>query len=510
MYTLNAVPDKEARITGALEISARRGPDSSAYRSVDAKCIFGSNRLAIQGGDAGKQPFDLGHLTVSYNGEIYNWREWSPESEFDGLAIAKAYQLGGVSSLSSLRGEFALSIWDRSAKRLILARDAFGRRPLYFAFIEGGLTWASTESELLKLMNRSPILCAGMRSSTYRHAFAVQEPYSSFRGIWSLPPGHFMVVNERGLELTRFFTPRRSLSAARESYLNFVSAMKTSLATRLNANTPVAIPMSGGVDSGIIAFTANRLRVPFEVFSVVSMFGKRTREADTICRRIERLDGAKAVHLLEVTEWDYELALSDIFTKCCFDSARFDSGAIGLHRVLREVQSRGIRIVLDGTGGDELFHGYKFRDEFQRPSEWPSDYDSNSYFYSLWTSLLDYNGKVERLGGHFSIEARFPFQDESLLECSLGLPATKRLKWPLRQFLADHCDYGELLPMDIGAKYGFSTQGRSASEVANRMEASWMRSHGIREMPQEAPLPFPFRIGAKCSQIAWSTADSML
>ena len=457
---------------------------------------MGGNRLAIRGDRESRQPLRSENTTVYYNGEIYNWRAWHPDSNYDGFAIATAYRNHGLDGLRALRGEFAIALWDHHARRLLLARDAFGRRPLYFCFVQGGIAWASTESALLQLADIPARYCASVQSSTYRHQFAVQEPYTSYDRIWSVPPGHVLVCDRGAVSLQRYYEPPTAYARPEhEAYEGLETAMQRSLSSKLSHDGCVAIPMSAGIDSGIIAFTANRMNVQFEVFSIVAMFGKETREAAAIYERARRLDGAEKIHFLEVTEDDYRAAIDDVFSNGCFNSARFDTGAVGLHKVLREVRRRNLRVLLDGTGGDEFFHGYKFRDEIQRPDGWPHDFDSCPMHYSTMTTLLDNNGKVERLGGHFSVEARFPLQDEEIFECASSLRPRSTLKWPLRRYLLEKCDYGPSLTADIEEKFGFSVQGRALDSVVLEMRDAWLRARGLSSVPSRAPTTFPFPIG---------------
>jgi asparagine synthase (glutamine-hydrolysing) len=508
IFAFRTGPDLVERLREAVRCMSRRGPDDFSLSEVAVGCIMGGNRLAIRGDAESRQPLHSENTTVYYNGEIYNWRAWHPDSNYDGVAIATAYKNHGLDGLRALRGEFAIALWDHHKERLLLARDAFGRRPLYFCFVEGGIAWASTESALLQLADIPTRYCATVQSSTYRHQFAVQEPYTSYDRVWSVPPGHVLVCDRDNLSLQRYYEPPTAYAhPEKEAYERLETAMQRSLSSRLLHDGGVAIPMSAGIDSGIIAFAANRMDVPFEVFSIVAMFGKETREAAAIYERARRLDSAEKIHLLEVTEEDYRVAVDDVFSDGCFDSARFDTGAVGLHKVLREVRGRHLHVLLDGTGGDEFFHGYKFRDEIRRPAGWPQDFDSCPMHYSTTTTLLDNNGKVERLGGHFSVEARFPLQDEDIFECASSLRPRSTLKWPLRRYLLEKCDYGPSLYADIDEKFGFSVQGRTLDVVVLEMRDAWLKARGLNSMPTQMPTRFPFSIGQ--TNVAKSNLDGV-
>jgi asparagine synthetase B (glutamine-hydrolysing) len=192
---------------------------------------------------------------------------------------------------------------------------------------------------------------------------------------------------------------------------------------------------------------------------------------------------------------DYLEALSNIYKHDYYVSARFYTGAIPYYCVARAVRQRGIRVVLDGTGGDELFHGYKFRDDYRAVPDWPRTWDRIPYFYSLYTSLLDYTAKADRAGAYFSLETRFPFQTPELLQEALRLPVRANLKWPLREYLLKELDYGPPTAIDIDGKFGFSIKNKSFPKVVQEMAASWCNANGLLELPQTPPTQFPFTIG---------------
>jgi asparagine synthase (glutamine-hydrolysing) len=486
-----------ARVANGLGELRRRGPDESAVCEVALGVTMGGNRLAIRcPPGVGSMPFNHDGCVCFYNGEIYNYRRWAERADSDGEAIIPAFREHGFECFSMFDGEFAVSVWDDRLGQLALVRDAFGTKPLYFAIENGELIWASSECAVARIRRRVAF-CRRTVGPTYRHALAVQEPYTSFNGIWSLPPGHFLLAKGDTVEMHRYHPRAEPLPGADVDGLG--DALVGALSSRLEHSGTVGVPMSGGVDSGIIAFTAERLGVDYEVFSVVSMFGRPTAETEAILRRVDRLRRCRAVHLLACDESDYRQALGSLYGAGYYSSERLDSGAIGLYVVLRAMAARGIRVMLDGTGGDELFHGYKFRDDFSRPDEWPPDWEGSPYFYSLWTTLLDYTSKVDQAGGHWSIEARFPFQTQAVLRHALALEPRGELKWPLRQVLARYCDYGPLSVMDRQEKFGFSLKGRPPELIVAEMQRAWLDANELPAIPSDPPVKFPFRIGSSSS-----------
>ena len=490
---LDAAADA-ARVADGLDVLRRRGPDESAVLEVAPGVTMGGNRLAIRcPTGVGSMPFVRDDCVCFYNGEIYDYRRWIVDAASDGEAIIPAFREHGTSCFGMFDGEFALSLWDGRAEQVILARDVFGTKPVYFAIEEGQLIWASSERAVARVLGHTAI-CRRTTGPTYRHAYAIQEPYTSFDGVWSLPPGHCLVAKADSVRMYRYHPHARPLPRATSESL--ADALTASLRTRLEYSGVLGIPMSGGVDSGIIAFTADRLGIDYEVFSVVGMFGQATPETEAILMRAGRLRHCRAINLLSCNEDDYWQALGTIFNSGYYTSERFDSGAIGLYVVLREMASRGIRVALDGSGGDELFHGYKFRDEYVRPEGWPPEWEHAPQFYSLWTTLLDYTSKVDQAGAYWSIETRFPFQSNEVLRHALVLEPRNELKWPLRKFLAECCDYGPTNTMDRQEKYGFSLKHRPMDVIVGEMQRAWLKEHGLDAFPTAPPTRFPFEIGS--------------
>lgn len=479
-------------LAAGLDTMRRRGPDEHVIVHASENCSLGANRLVIRGHVRdGMFPLRDDRCTSVYNGEIYNYRRWMPRSEHDGSCILPAYLSLGMEAFSQFDGEFAIALHDARDNSATLARDPFGCRPLYFSLSGDILLWSSHEDAINALQRH--VHCAPVRSSTYRHSLTVQEPFTSYRGIWTLPPGHFIRATRRGIECgpyVKWQDPQRTHGDPSDAFV----ALQSSLVERLEYGGVVAIPLSGGIDSGIIAFTADALGIPYHIFSVTHMFGSATEETDLIRRRCDRLNNAKAITTLNCGTEALERALEDVFDIGYYATERFDTSTIPTHTLYEAINQAGIRVSIDGTGGDELFHGYKFRDDFAPLDGWPRTWDNCNYYYSMWSSLLDYTAKAERAGGYFSIEARFPYQCRRLMLAAAELEVRATLKWPLRQFLLERTKYGSGSPIDLKEKFGFSLKNGSKQEVVARLRRQW---HQVRKPPRRlpAPMPFPFEIG---------------
>ncbi|MEK6285613.1 MAG: asparagine synthase-related protein [Acidobacteriota bacterium] len=486
-----------AALRRALGRLQRRGPDQKYFARVDDRCILAGNRLIIRGdSNVGRLPFrDLG-VVATYNGEIYNSRRRVVSESADGSAMIPAYREFGEAFASQLDGEFAIALWDEKLGQLLLARDAFGTKPLYFGFDKTRLVWASSAYAVAEVLQRS--YCRPTHGPAYQHTYAIQEPYTSFSGVWALPPSHYLVVREHTIQVSPYESWLPD-SPSVKSDDEIASALFDSLSSRLDHSQTIAIPMSAGIDSGILTFAAEQMQIPYHVFSLIEVFDKPTVEAPYIMSRLKRLKHASGITLVRFGDSEYGRALSELYDPCYYDSEYYDNGALLTHAVLSAIHNAGIRVIIDGSGGDELFDGYDFRADFYPPDQWPRAWQRTS-FYSLFTTLLAYTSKVDRAGGFFSIESRFPFLSKPILSAALRCMDIQK-KRPLRDFLLNRLSYGSPQMPDLDGKFGFSMRGCDLPRIRSDMRAAWRKSNGITADQFDEPLPYPFLIGASSRMV---------
>lgn len=477
----------------ALTCLRNRGPDESASVKIRDNLVMAGNRLIIRGNfGEGSMPFKYKQNLMFYNGEIYNFRNWNKNASSDGEVILPLYDEFEVKAFSKLDGEFAISIWDERKETLLLIRDPFGTKPIYFSLDNRRLLWASSASAINDMERHD--FCAAVQGPCYKHTLSVQEPYTSYKGIWLLPPGHFLLANDSGVKLL-CYKQWDEYSAASEDVTRLFGSLEKSLESRMDYTETIGIPMSAGIDSGIIANMADKLKVKYHIFSVIEIFGEKTPETDAILKRINRLKNVSSVTLLKCNEEQYWDALSEIFLPGYYDSEKFDNGSILTHTVFKAMKKENIRVAIDGTGGDELFHGYPFRDNFRPVDGWPQPWKANNFFYSMFTTLLDYTSKADRAGAFFSIETRFPYQAMGIMKEALKLKYSATLKWPLRKFLIERLDYGEPTEIDLSKKFGFHITTKSQAVILIDMMRAWCRANKLSSLPTNPPTTFPFRIG---------------
>jgi asparagine synthase (glutamine-hydrolysing) len=339
-----------------------RGPDSDGMH-LDGAVGLAARRLSIIDLETGDQPIgnEDGTVHVVQNGEIYNYRELRAGLEEAGHRFATRsdtevlvhlYEEHGVAFAERLRGMFAVAVWDARRRRLVLARDAFGIKPLYYRIDRDGLSFASE----LRALPRGEIDLDALEAFL---AFnSIPAPYSIFSEIRKLPPGHTLVWENGQAEISSFARPAPVPAEAvrRENEDELAEELRArltdSVRAHLIADVPVGVLLSGGIDSALLtALAAQESSEPVHTFSI----GFEERSFD-------ELDGARAVasrygtrHEELVLRPDAALLLdqiADAFDEPCGDSSALPSYLVS------ELAAGRVKVALSGEGGDELFGGY--------------------------------------------------------------------------------------------------------------------------------------------------------
>jgi asparagine synthase (glutamine-hydrolysing) len=342
-----------------------RGPDGRGTWA-DAGVLLGHTRLSILDlSDAGAQPMLLGPLALTYNGEIYNFRELRRQlagpfhSDCDTEVLLHLLARDGAGCLPLLRGMFAFAVWDRSRQQLFAARDRLGIKPFYYRELPGGLAFASEPKALLEL-GRPPVDREALRDYlTYKY---VPEPKSIYSGIRQLPPGHSLTWNGT-LHIDRYWTPdaaveRRKADEAAEELGELLGEI---VPQHTVSDVPVAVFLSGGIDSTTLVGYLERPRT----FTL----GTDIRRRDEAPYAREIAAHFDTEHLEEIAAGvDLDEALDTI--PRVFDEPFGDTGAWATYLVSR-LARRHVTVALSGEGGDELFCGYQWYSKWIRQRPFP-------------------------------------------------------------------------------------------------------------------------------------------
>ncbi|MGD9723846.1 MAG: asparagine synthase (glutamine-hydrolyzing) [Pirellulales bacterium] len=365
-------PDVLARMT---EVLRHRGPDDDgcytsrfhhdpAYGAVPGVAL-GHRRLAIIDVAGGHQPMsnEDQSVWVTFNGEIYNHRDLHQRLEGSGHrfqthsdteTIVHLYEDEGLDFARHLNGMFALAIWDARHRRLVLARDRLGEKPLYYRHEAGRLLFASELKSLLQVPGIPRRL--DLQSLDEYLAFQyVPHPRTILEGFSKLPPAHLGVYEDGRWSTRCYWRPDFDLEESRPlaDYVEEVRALVTSaVRMRLESDVPLGAFLSGGVDSALIVGLMQQAATrPVRTFSIG--FASPDYDETTAARETARRLGT------EHHEFRVEPDCLDVIEKLAwhYDEPFADSSAIPTYYVSRLTREH-VTVALTGDGGDELFAGY--------------------------------------------------------------------------------------------------------------------------------------------------------
>jgi asparagine synthase (glutamine-hydrolysing) len=369
-----------AKIAEKMAAAIRhRGPDSSAVEDF-GECALTNTRLAIVDlSERGRMPMSNEDSTVwiTYNGECYNADELRPglikrghkfRSATDTEVILHLYEEYGDRCVEHLRGMFAFAIWDSRNKKLLLARDRLGIKPLYFYADEQKIIFASEVKALLASEEVPRKLDpAGIRA--FLQLGHIPAPWSAIRGVKPLEPGHIGIWRNGDLQLRCYWTLPSSTGAHQgerpeEIAGDLQELLLQSSKQQLMSDVPIALFLSGGIDSAVVGALMQRagagnitaLTIGFEEKSFdESESSERTAQLLGISRQVIRLPAAEMAGSLDNAFWAMDQPTVD---------------GLNAYWISRAAAEAGFKVALSGQGGDELFGGYQSAAWFDRFAHW--------------------------------------------------------------------------------------------------------------------------------------------
>lgn len=352
-------------VAGMTDLLSHRGPDDAGVHCEGAVAL-GHRRLSVLDlSPLGRQPMWTadGRVGLTFNGEIYNFRALRADLERRGHAfrsqtdtevILAAYREYGVDCVTHLAGMFAFALWDATERRLLLARDRVGKKPLFYREDADGIAFASEPTAFLAdpSFTPEPDLQALSHYLSYQY---VPAPTSAFRGVRVLPPAHVLVAQTSGCTLTRYwalrYAPPTRLTQA-EAAEALTDEMRRAVRVRLVSDVPLGAFLSGGLDSGLtVAFMAEATDQPVRTFSIG--FSEEAFDERQAARAVAQRYGTRhtefvvrprAIDLLPQLVWHYGQPFAD-------------PSALPTY-LLSALTRRHVTVALTGDGGDEAFGGY--------------------------------------------------------------------------------------------------------------------------------------------------------
>ncbi len=385
-----------AAIVGRMNLLLEhRGPDSDGIYAAE-HILLAIRRLSIIDLAGGTQPLfnETGKIAIVCNGEIYNHKELRSElksrghlfsSHSDVETIVHAYEEYGVKCLNRFRGMFAFALWDSNKHRLLIARDCMGEKPLYLRLDNKGNLWFSSELRSLSVSMDKPVKLTREAFNLFLTFQYIPEPITPLEGIAILPAGHYLELtpNKINIEPQSYW----NLSEAYEDFSQPVRVVEDSLDKACHlmgtADVPVAVALSGGIDSSLVAaITARHYPGQLHAFTIGYEGRPRTDERGFAATLAKELGiGFTEVELKNQDVTDNFSAMVG-----AMDTPIGDIAAYGYYSVSRAARQAGFPVLLSGMGGDEFFWGYQWvRDAVMR---YEALLAGNSWKLPWWKRLL--------------------------------------------------------------------------------------------------------------------------
>ncbi|MBD3801449.1 MAG: asparagine synthase (glutamine-hydrolyzing) [Campylobacterales bacterium] len=345
--------------------TARRGLAALAHRGPDYCGIveergvfFAQHRLSIRDlHERSHQPLREGNVLLSFNGEIYNYREIAQTLQLKAATEAEtvlaAYLRWGIDCAHRFRGMFALAIYDEGT--LYLLRDRLGKKPLFFTKQKERFVFASEIKGILPFLSRVRMNDEAMMG--FLSFQAPTAPHTFFDGIEKVAPGELIAVTNGSVSRRAYYCLLDHAEPVEdgEAPQRIEALMRESIAMRLDADVPVAALLSGGIDSAAVNAFAKKLGRPLQTFSLgyAERWNYDESEGAAETARILGINNTK----ITIGQTDFIDAIDPVMD--ALDEPLNDPAAIPLYLLFGAIKKEGYRVVLSGEGGDELFLGYR-------------------------------------------------------------------------------------------------------------------------------------------------------
>jgi asparagine synthase (glutamine-hydrolysing) len=364
-------PDSsKAYLDNSLKLLINRGPDSNLIVRPNDFIALGATRLAMTDPlPRSNQPFNKGENWLVFNGEIYNHnelREWLQNSKgvtfktnSDTEVLLEILRIFGADGTQYLNGMFAFAYFDHKSKKVILGRDRLGKKPLFYCIVGQNLYWASTLASLRKLMENDGSSIDENSVRTYlAFGYTIDTP-TIYKEIQAIKPGfnfEFQAGSSpQSSEIGEFKTINQPISPE----MNFYDAIQASVRDRIEGHNRVAVSLSGGIDSSVVARIASESESEVVAYSLKWGDSDKSRY-NTDSQRAEQIAKNLELKFVEVDFRSDENYLEETLRSFVSLMGEPNSNPTGLSLIwlYRRIASDGFRLVLTGDGSDEILGGY--------------------------------------------------------------------------------------------------------------------------------------------------------
>lgn len=367
VFSMDSSTINAQSMVNSLKTLHHRGPDHDSYWfSEDHKVALGHTRLSIIDLNTGDQPIHSVDKSIHLvaNGEFYDFEKIRTQltkeghqftTKSDSEIAIHLYKKYGTSCLKHLRGEFAFTIWDSDNNTLFAARDRLGINPIYFSNYNGKLYIGSE----IKALIAAGVPARWDQDAYLNRSYFFQDR-TLFKNIFQIPPGHFLLATSGGIKIIKYWDfnytsdDNNSKLSEKEHIELLREILMDATETRLRADVPVGVYLSGGVDScGILGMASKLKSQPLDAFTL--SFSNKDYDESSIARNMAKSVSANH-HIIPVTQEE----LADNFSQSIWHSETLCMNAHSVAKFMlsKTVRDKGFKVVLTGEGADEVFAGY--------------------------------------------------------------------------------------------------------------------------------------------------------
>ena len=397
------VTNSSKKLNAALGLISHRGPDDLKYIASDNVFSGGAVRLSIEALHYGAQPLRVGNLTVGFNGEIFNYKQ-----------LAKEYGLGVVSTTSEVRflldawsqrgdkifddldGQFAIFIYDSQKRELILARDPFGIRPLFYTSYNGGFYFCSEIKGIFNLTGND-FMFDEVGIASIAMLWTTVGERTIFENIKQVRRGHYISVSSKGIVENSYYkdplisTSLKTFSNRNEAVDFLRESLKNSVHSQIHGEVGYASYLSGGIDSSALAYFLSKKNEKSDLHTFSIAFENDEYDESTAQKLVSE---ALAVnhHSINISKADISNNFRSVINHA--ETLLFRTAPVPLYLLSKQVRDAGHKVVYTGEGADEILLGYDLFAENRVRRFWSRSPSSNwrpSLLRRLYQYLPQYN-----------------------------------------------------------------------------------------------------------------------
>ena len=369
---------------------AHRGPDDEGYFKSANKIIMIHTRLAIIDIEGGAQPIENSDYTLTANGEIYNDIEIRKENKkykyqtgSDSESIISVYNNFGIDGFKKLRGMFAFALFDKKKEELIIGRDPFGIKPIYFCINDGSFIYSSEPQAIVKSKLFKPIIDENRVKELLQLQFCSGRE-TIFKGIYRLRPGEVLIIKDGKISESHIVNKTKSLKKNIINDDDILEKLKESVSLHQRSDVPYGLFFSGGIDSTIVLYLMSLINTSVNSYSIIFPGQENEKKnIEGLCKKFK-----SSINFIEFNENDFWELIPQ--TAKFFDDPVIDYAILPTFKLAREAK-KDLKVILTGEGGDELFGGYgRYRSSMRK------------FFFKKRSFHKGIFSKIEELSHYFS------------------------------------------------------------------------------------------------------------